>query len=317
MKYAKIPANISGIYKINFPNGKIYIGRAKNIKTRIWEHYSKKDSTPCQKALWKYYTCYNEIDVDILEQIVDYDLNTICDLERKWIKEFYSNNREIGYNLTLGGDGADCGVNNSASKISQEDLDNIILLLQEKKTNTYIAQIYNLHPDTIGRINQGTHYYNNKLKYPIRPECGIVEYKEKYNSFSNEQLDLALFLLSTTNLTRKEIAEKTQISIYTLSNLNMGKHPYCKEINMVFPIRISKKTNPLSQEEILEIKKSLLNPNLSIQDIANRFNCSRDTIGDINQGKRYRQDGETYPIRTFYPLRGSKKSVSTILGSEE
>lgn len=47
MKYDKIPANKSGIYKINFPNGKLYIGRAKNIKNRIWEHYTKIDSTPC------------------------------------------------------------------------------------------------------------------------------------------------------------------------------------------------------------------------------------------------------------------------------
>lgn len=317
MKYTEIPANISGIYKINFPNGKIYIGRAKNIKIRIWEHYSKKDNTPCQNALWKYYSCYNEIDIDILEQIVEYDLNTICDLEKRWIKEYGSNNKEIGYNLTSGGDGADCGINNVASKISQEDLDNIVLLLQEKKTNTYIANIYNLHPDTIGKINQGKHYYNNKLKYPIRPECGIIEYKEKYNSFSNEQLDLALFLLSTTNLTRKEIAKQTQISIYTLTNLNIGKHPYCKNVNITFPIRVSKKTVPLTQNEISEIKKCLLNPNLSIQDIANLFNCSRDTIGDINQGKRYNRIGETYPIRNFYPNRGSKKSVSTILGSEE
>lgn len=47
MKYDKIPANKSGIYKINFPNGKLYIGRAKNIKHRIWEHYTKIDNTPC------------------------------------------------------------------------------------------------------------------------------------------------------------------------------------------------------------------------------------------------------------------------------
>lgn len=39
MKYQEIPTNLSGIYKINFPNGKIYIGRAKDIKTRIREHY--------------------------------------------------------------------------------------------------------------------------------------------------------------------------------------------------------------------------------------------------------------------------------------
>lgn len=73
----------------------------------------------------------------------------------------------------------------------------------------------------------------------------------------------------------------------------------------------------LSEEDILEIKKQLLNPNLSIQDIANNFNCSRDTISDINNGKKYSQIDEYYPIRRFYPKRSSKKPVSTILGSEE
>ena len=56
MIYNDIPKNIIGIYKINFPNGKIYIGRAKNIKTRIWEHFSKKDNTICQSAIYKYYS---------------------------------------------------------------------------------------------------------------------------------------------------------------------------------------------------------------------------------------------------------------------
>lgn len=37
------PKGISGIYKINFPNGKSYIGRAVDIKSRIKEHnYDKR-----------------------------------------------------------------------------------------------------------------------------------------------------------------------------------------------------------------------------------------------------------------------------------
>ena len=42
MKITDITTKISGIYKINFPNGKIYIGRAIDIKRRIREHYIKK-----------------------------------------------------------------------------------------------------------------------------------------------------------------------------------------------------------------------------------------------------------------------------------
>lgn len=51
MKYSELSTKISGIYRIDFPNGKVYIGRAINIKRRIWEHYNKIDNTPCQKDL--------------------------------------------------------------------------------------------------------------------------------------------------------------------------------------------------------------------------------------------------------------------------
>ena len=44
--------NICGIYKINYDNGKIYIGQARSIYTRALEHNSK-NKYPCDKALKK------------------------------------------------------------------------------------------------------------------------------------------------------------------------------------------------------------------------------------------------------------------------
>lgn len=34
MKYSELPNKISGIYKINFPNGKVYVGRARNNRDK-------------------------------------------------------------------------------------------------------------------------------------------------------------------------------------------------------------------------------------------------------------------------------------------
>ena len=34
--------NVSGIYKINYPNGKIYIGQSNDIKRRMYEHNNLK-----------------------------------------------------------------------------------------------------------------------------------------------------------------------------------------------------------------------------------------------------------------------------------
>ena len=58
MKYSELPNKFCCIYKIDFPNNKIYVGRAIDVKRRIWEHYNKKDNTPCQRALKKYYNSY-------------------------------------------------------------------------------------------------------------------------------------------------------------------------------------------------------------------------------------------------------------------
>ena len=63
MKITDITTKISGIYKINFPNNKIYIGSAVDIKRRIKEHYSKKDNTPCQKALFYYFKIHLKLNL--------------------------------------------------------------------------------------------------------------------------------------------------------------------------------------------------------------------------------------------------------------
>lgn len=315
MKYSELPIKTCGIYKINFPNGKVYIGRSIDIKRRIWEHYTKIDNTPCYFALKKYYKSYLDIDVSILEEIKDYSL--IYEAETKWIKEYDSLNKEKGYNVTSGGDGGGIGVYNSASKFTEEDLKNIYKLLEQQRTNVYIGKLYNVHPDTIGRINQGKTYFDKNRKYPIRVGQGIVEYKDKINSFTQKQLDLALYLLSTTNDNYDTIFKLTAVSKSALTNLNLGRHPYCRNLNLDFPIRKNRHSIKLQEQDIIGIKKDLLNHNLSMQDIARKYQCSRDTIGDINQGKKYSNINEQYPIRTFYPNRGTKKPVSTILESEE
>lgn len=315
MKYSELPIKFSGIYKIDFPNEKIYIGRAIDVKRRVWEHYTKEDRTPCYYALRKYFSTYEEIEVSLLEQVDNYE--EIYEIERYWIKKYKSFIREIGYNITDGGDGAGCGIYNIASKFTEKDIDNIYTLLEEKRTNVYIASLYDVHPDTIGRINQGKTYFIKEKKYPIREGKGITEYKDKYNSFTCDQLDNAIYLLSTTQKNYKEITDITSISKSVLTSINLGKHPYTKKLNLSFPIRSNRRSIRLTKEDIKSIKEDLLNKEMSMKEIGNKHNCSSDTIGDINQGKRYSEDGENYPIRTFYPNRKIKKPVSTILGTEE
>lgn len=118
MKITDITTKVSGIYKIIFPNDKIYIGRAVDIKRRIKEHYNKCDNTPCQKALLTYYKTPEDIEFEILFIQDNQDLEELKEKEKYYINFYNACNHLVGYNLTTGGDGADYGVNNVASKIN-------------------------------------------------------------------------------------------------------------------------------------------------------------------------------------------------------
>lgn len=98
------------IYKINFPNGKIYIGQTvQPIKKRFYSHkYSalnNKDITKFSKgsrigrAIRKY-----GLEIDWFETLEEcYNIQNLNDREKFWIKKINSNNNKIGYNLDTGG----------------------------------------------------------------------------------------------------------------------------------------------------------------------------------------------------------------------
>lgn len=101
IKMKDLPRRTMGIYKINYPNGKIYIGQSVDIKRRMYEHWdANKATAPCDVAIFKYKVHLDEIE--ILEFIDDE--NELNEREKYWIEFYDSNNKDKGYNLTPGGD---------------------------------------------------------------------------------------------------------------------------------------------------------------------------------------------------------------------
>lgn len=103
IKLKNLQPHVSGIYKLTYPNGKIYIGQSKDIKRRMYEHNNinrlkSHPNMPCDLAIKKY-GCFEEIEILSL-------CNSPQELNQKekyWINFYHSNEKDKGYNLTEGG----------------------------------------------------------------------------------------------------------------------------------------------------------------------------------------------------------------------
>ena len=87
---------------INNKNGKMYIGKTKDIQKRCNEHKIADGKCPA------FHNAINKYGMDSFEFIVLNKYNTekeSLDAETYYISKYNSNTREFGYNLTDGGDG--------------------------------------------------------------------------------------------------------------------------------------------------------------------------------------------------------------------
>lgn len=100
-----------GIYKIeNLVNGKVYIGKSKNIERRISQHkhlFKKRDVDAFRKATNRFLSAdvfehgIDNFSFSVLETFIEYDKDVLADAECKWMLFFDSLNDEKGYNQIL------------------------------------------------------------------------------------------------------------------------------------------------------------------------------------------------------------------------
>ena len=121
---------------------------------------------------------------------------------------------------------------------------------------------------------------------------------------TEEQFQQVYKDLVDNKLTLQQIADKYEMHLSSISRLNNGHHYFHSSIN--YPIRKTKPSvagvnsgnSKFSQEDIENIWKLLqFNPELSMKQIANRYNVYGSTIQNINQGKTYINANLSYPLR--------------------
>ena len=290
--------NLSGIYKITYDNGKIYVGQATNIRARAWEHNSK-NKYPCDKALKMH-----SATIEILEEIKDFS-----DLEVKenyWINYFNATNRDIGYNiLTEGNASGKRGIDNCNASFTQEQLDEIVDLLINHTELSYIeiANKFNVVQDTIYKISKGLTYHNPQLIYPLREnnhdfakKNGIEDYFDSVDTLLSLKEDL-LYRWDLNIDT--DLCKKYQIPLRIIRDINQGRK-FQEYGEYSYPIREfnrTRNTKGLTQQDIIYILEQLKNTNLSMTKIGELYGLHRSSIARINKG-------ETYPIKNYiYPAR--------------
>ena len=271
------------------------------------------NSLPVYAAMRKH--SYN---FEIIEECQQCSREELSQKEVNWIKYYDSTNKEKGYNIKHGGDGADTGCNNLSAKLNEEQLLNLYDdLINHREIFIYqLSEKYNLSKTAISAINNGRRYYNEKLNYPLRP---IVLPKKVYGTehhlakFDKDVFEKIVQDLKDDKLSLEEMSKKYNCSSCTISHINTGKKYYNKEID--YPIRKKNKNLVLSYNEIYDVYKELIYTNHSYPQIAKKFNVSDCTIGRLNNGQNFKDDNFLYPIRKN--KEENKKAVSTISESGE
>lgn len=312
MKECSSKKMYSGVYKIVFPNGKIYIGISNNIYRRMLEHnYDFRNNLPIENAIKKYGEI---IKFTLLEEIEPNNRVLMREKEQYWILFYKSNEKEFGYNISKGGDGADSGSNNHKAKLSEEQYQEVYKdLLSNGLSLQEIADKYQMNLSSISRLNNRHHYYHSDIVYPIRRKRPRVSGTNNKNSkFSENDIKNIWHLLQFQNdMTMKQIAKRYNVYPSVIQDINLGKTYFNTELE--YPLRnnyIGKRK--LTDEQVFEIIEAIKNnPTESLSSIGRRLNLSSKTISSINCGTVYKQVNEVYPIRQ------TNKAVSTISASGE
>lgn len=166
------------------------------------------------------------------------------------------------------------------------------LKYEHDKSMRVISREYDVDLSVINEINSGTLHRKDWLQYPLRK--GHV-----FNPLIHHYLEI-IDLLKNTDMQQKDIAKMFNIGCASVSNINLGR--IYRQDGQKYPIRESYQYNrrkSFSPDEVREIEKLLKDGDLSLRDIAKRFEAGYSTIFDINNGqkKAYFNPNIEYPIR--------------------
>lgn len=275
------------IYKIvNKVNNKIYIGQTTKTAEQRLERHKKDARGGSDMALHRAMRKHGENNFKT--SVLVSNINTREELnmiEEQYILKYNSFNKDIGYNVALGGYS---GKNNRLLEI--EDIDKIVDLL--KNTNLTFNEIgskFNISLSAVSNINTGKTWYSNRIEYPIR------EFKEVVR-LDDYTVNNIKKLLAENKYKLSEIADIARTSLNEVSRINIGYLHYDKSLAYPIMKTNSRRKDVSDEETVINIIKDLI-LGYDYSYLSTKYGLNKTTISDINKGRTWR---ELYPGR--YPI---------------
>lgn len=123
----------------------------------------------------------------------------------------------------------------------------------------------------------------------------MIGEKNAKNTVPTSIVPLIINDLKQNHMSDREIAKKYNLTDKIIADIN---HGYTHKVDgQQYPIRIKKGLQKLTEKQADGIKEDLLNSTLTFGEIAEKFNTTKNNISQINQGRNFRRDKNTYPIR--------------------
>ena len=278
------------IYLItNNINGKKYVGQSIDSKRRFCQHKAmagKDKHSLLHMAMQKY--GLENFSLSILEE----RCKNYNEREKYWI-EYYNTLEPNGYNLLPGGSSTLYPVRQNARKYTEEDFYSIVADIQNRSLSwRAIAKKWGACESQIRCINFGTQYFHENIEYPIRDNShlwGVFKSLDEIRKVHEE-------ILATNSF--RQLAEKYNCTEKVIQKINLGKIKNYRLPEYTYPLVYEKKYSALDKITQESLVRELSTSNLTLSEIAVKFNLSYSQVRNFNAGLYYKQEGVNYPIKT-------------------
>lgn len=290
------------IYKFtNKINGHCYIGQTNNLQKRYNGHKSEAFNEKAS-GYWLPFHCairkygIENFNYEILEEIADGESQKFIDEREKYFIAYYHSLKdEDGYNVTIGGEGCPKPPLSYEEKLersklfTKEEIQDIQKRLLNDEEYDDIEKIYfpKLKRTFLVNINTGTNFYNPDFKYPLKKNA-----KSKFSQKEIREIKNRIKSGEIYSSIQKDFNIK---SAGFLSMINTGKYFYSEEDSYPLCNKGCRKTD--NEFWVKGIINDILQTDLSLNKIAEKWNKSYSTVKNINAGRSHKNNNLQYPLR--------------------